>query len=249
MRCGRAGHLTVPFPGVLTWPELSEDAAARRRAAVVCGGPGAALSHTSALATWGAPVPPAGEIHLTTGPGRRIRVPGIVAHRCAGFVLEPPSVVFRAAVPVVRLERALVDSWPLLATDERRAPLLYAVAEKLTTVGRLHAALSAVPRLPGRVELCGLLSKISAGCRSELELWGYDHVFTGDGMPSFRRQVPVRLRGHTVYLDLLHEATRTNIELDGAAGTVPRNSASGTCAGTPYWPASAMWWSGSAICG
>jgi len=212
----RTGHLVAPFPAVLMVPELTQDEAARRRAALLCGGPSSALSHTSALAAWGAPVPGTGEVHLMTGPGRRIRVPGIVAHRRAGFVVAPPNVVVRAAVPVVRLERAVVDSWPLLPVQARRAPLLYAIGERLTTVGRINTALSAVPHLPERAELRALLGKIDAGCRSELELWGHDQVFTGYGMPQFRRQVPVRLRGRTVYLDLLHEATRTNIELDGA---------------------------------
>ncbi|WP_233578105.1 DUF559 domain-containing protein [Micromonospora sp. BL4] len=36
-------------------------------------------------------------------------------------------------------------------------------------------------------------------------------------MPTFRRQVPVRLGRRTIYLDMLAERERVNIELDGAA--------------------------------
>jgi very-short-patch-repair endonuclease len=35
-------------------------------------------------------------------------------------------------------------------------------------------------------------------------------------MPTFRRQVPIRLGRRTIYLDMLAERERVNIELDGA---------------------------------
>ncbi|HYN94688.1 MAG TPA: DUF559 domain-containing protein, partial [Pilimelia sp.] len=82
---------------------------------------------------------------------------------------------------------------------------------------RLTAALAGAPRLPGRAELRALLDRLVAGCRSELESWGHDHVFTGPGMPAFRRQVPVRVAGRSAYLDVYAEAERVDFELDGAA--------------------------------
>ena len=87
----------------------------------------------------------------------------------------------------------------------------------MTTADRVLDALRTnTPRLPGRAALEALLGKIAAGCRSELELWGYDHVFLGPGIPVLERQVPVSVDGRTVYLDLFHRPTATNFELDGA---------------------------------
>ncbi|MCG5437411.1 DUF559 domain-containing protein [Micromonospora foliorum] len=73
-----------------------------------------------------------------------------------------------------------------------------------------------MPRLPHRTAVRGLVDRLAAGCRSPLEVWGHDHIFTGPGMPAFTRQVRVRVGARTIYLDMLAEAERVNIELDGA---------------------------------
>ena len=81
----------------------------------------------------------------------------------------------------------------------------------------LRHLLNQADHLTGRVALYALLEKLEAGCRSELELWGYDRVCTAPGMPVLRRQYPVRLGGHTIYLNVFAENGRTNFELDGTA--------------------------------
>lgn len=73
------------------------------------------------------------------------------------------------------------------------------------------------PNLPHRQMLLRLTSLLALGCRSELEVWGYDEVFRGQGMPAFRRQYPMHLGGRTVYLDMYAEQEKLDIELDGAA--------------------------------
>jgi hypothetical protein len=213
----RAGTLVSLFPGVAVSPTLVNDPAVRRRAALACAGGGAALSHTSALAVWGLPAAGGDEVHVMTSPGRRLRVPGIVAHRRTGFVAEPPQVVIRDGVPVTRLERSLVDAWPSATGDAQRAPLLHAVGERMTTAERVTEALTLAPQLLGLDALRTLLRKIVAGCRSELELWGYDEVFVGPGMPEFQWQVRVQLESRSIVLDVYDPETRTNFELDGAA--------------------------------
>jgi hypothetical protein len=211
----RAGHVESVYAGVLLAPDVANSRSGRWRAALLRAGPGAALSHLTALEVWGLPVPRHDEVHVTTGRARRVRVDGIVGHRRRGFVAEPPHVLVRYGVSVTSLERSLVDAWPLLDGDAQRAPLLQAFGRRMTTADRVVRALEETPRLPGRVALRALLNKIAAGCRSELELWGYDQVFTGPGMPALERQVPVKVDGRTMYLDLLHRATATNFELDG----------------------------------
>ncbi|MGH3679301.1 MAG: endonuclease domain-containing protein [Natronosporangium sp.] len=212
----RAGQLVPLFPGVAADPALVDSPAIRLRAALEWAGPDAALSHSSALAVWGLPGVEDGRVHLTTGPGRRVRVPGIVAHRRAGFRPDPPQVLVRDGLPVTRLEQSLVDAWPLATDDLQRAPLLRAVAERMTTPERVAGALADTPKLPGRAELERLLRKVAAGCRSELELYGYDHVFIGPGMPVFQRQARMVLGNRTVYLDVYDPSPRTTFELDGA---------------------------------
>ncbi|BCJ56794.1 hypothetical protein Jiend_02160 [Micromonospora endophytica] len=86
----------------------------------------------------------------------------------------------------------------------------------MTTPGRLRMALQSVPKLIDRAALKKLLTRLADGCRSPLEIWGHEHVFTGPGMPEFRRQARIRIGQRTMYLDLLAERERVNIELDGA---------------------------------
>jgi hypothetical protein len=117
---------------------------------------------------------------------------------------------------VVGLERAIVESWPQLKGDEQRAPAITAVRERRTSVERLVAELPTLPKLPTRAELGRLLALISSGCHSELELWGYDHIFSHPDLPPSDAQVKISLDGRTVYLDRLFRDTRVNAELDGA---------------------------------
>jgi len=111
----------------------------------------------------------------------------------------------------------LVDAWPWLPAAHRRAPVIAAVNGRLTTPQRIGDALAAAPKLAGRADLRGLVAKLAAGCRSPLEIWGDDHVFAGRGMPAFARQVPIRLDRYVTYLDVYHEDTLVNFELDGAS--------------------------------
>ncbi|MEU7933633.1 DUF559 domain-containing protein [Micromonospora echinofusca] len=117
---------------------------------------------------------------------------------------------------MTRLEQTLVDSWPILPSAERRAPVIRAVNDRLTTPERLAVALGNAPKLHDRAAFRTLLTRLAEGCRSPLEIWGHERVFTGPGMPAFRRQVRIRVGPRTMYLDLFAERERVDIELDGA---------------------------------
>jgi hypothetical protein len=187
------------------------------RAAVRYAGVPVAASHLTALKLWQLPVPDQVGVHLMTGETRHLRAaPGVLVHRRVGFVPEAPAVLIRRGIPTTRLETSIVDSWPLLDHDAKRAPALLAVAQRMTTPQRLRSALDEAPRLAGRRQLVQLIDKLAAGCHSELEIWGYDHVFHTDAMPAFAWQHPVVLDGRTVYLDVFEPRTRVNFELDGS---------------------------------
>ncbi|MET7673171.1 DUF559 domain-containing protein [Micromonospora luteifusca] len=195
------------------------DPALGQRAALAWADGCGALSHLSALSVWGLRPQAVGDlVHLSTPASASLRTrPGLVVHRRRGLLIEPPQVVVRQGRAVTRLERALVDSWPALPASERRAPVIRAVNDWLTTPERLSDALESAPKLIDRAALRTLLGRLADGCRSPLEIWGHDEVFTGPGMPAFRRQVPMRPGRRTIYLDMFAERERVNIELDGAA--------------------------------
>ncbi|MGC5019233.1 DUF559 domain-containing protein [Micromonospora sp. DT47] len=192
--------------------------ATRRRAALAYADGRAALSSLTALELWGLRRQPDDEpVHLDAPRGSGVHPrPHLAVHHRNGLVMDPPEVAIRSGVPLVRLERALVDAWPLLPPAERAAPVIRAVNDRLTTPERITTLLETAPRLTGRAELRTLLARLDAGCRSPLEIWGHDHVFTGPGMPPFGRQAKVVVGARTMYLDVYAERERVDIELDGA---------------------------------
>jgi very-short-patch-repair endonuclease len=192
---------------------LGDGRLTRWRAALAYLGPGAALSHSTALCVWGLYDQPAEEpVHVSVPARvhRRHGGDGLIVHR--RVALDP---VGRHGLPVTRLERSVVDSWPLVEAALRREPVIAAVSGRRTTVPRIREALAAAPRLKDRRTLCTVLDLLEAGCHSPLEMWGLLHVFDD---PTLRRQVPIRLSelGRTVYLDVYAEGERVDFELDGA---------------------------------
>lgn len=206
------------FPSTYTTPDLLTEPSVRHRGAVRYAGGNAALSHLSGLWGWALPVPTPYVVHITVHRRCQLRhASGLVVHHRAGFRAEPPYAVMRDGLLVVRLERCLVDSWPLLPAAERRAPVIFAVQGRRTTAARIAAEVGQAPKLPGRAELAALLHLLELGCHSELEIWGHRHVFNHSSLPHARRQRPVELGIRTVYLDLAYEEEMVAVELDGSA--------------------------------
>jgi hypothetical protein len=214
----RAGHLVRLFPGTYANRLRASEPLVRAAAALAYAGTDAVLSHLTALGLWRLPGGDlAGPVHLSVPGRRRLSAAGgtgVVVHRRPD--LSDADVVHRQGLPLTRLERSVVDSWSVLPVDARRAPVIGAVADRRTTPDRLRTALQRSRRVHDRAELVRLLNLLAAGCRSELELWGHDHVFTGPAMPAVERNVPVKVGGRTVYLDVYCRDARVNFELDGA---------------------------------
>lgn len=214
----RAGHLIRLHPQVYVAADRAAQPPVQARAAVRYLGPDAALSHVTALGVWRLPGGDIGPpVHVLLPADRRqVRAANLVVHRRRGFTVDGPGVVVRAGVPTCRVEQSVVDSWAILTGDTRRAAVIAAVGERLTTPGRLRHAADTNPSLPDRKELLRLVNLLAAGCRSELELWGYEQVFSGPDLPVFERDVPVRVGDRTIYLDVYCAEARINFELDGA---------------------------------
>lgn len=183
------------------------------RAAARYAGPDGALSHPTALWCWGLLPSLTRPLHVTVHIHRQPRGSAYVtAHRTTR---ELP-VLQRNGLPVVPVERAVLESTPLLGVDQRRAVVIRAMRERHTTAARMTSALGQMPALRGRGQLAQLIELIGQGCQSELELFGYTKVFRHPSMPKLQKQYPVRLRHRTIYVDLAEPELRVAIELDGA---------------------------------
>lgn len=215
-RAVSGGHLVRMLPQVYAQAHLLDHPTTRLRAALRYGGEGAALSHTTGLSLWDLPLPAGGPVHLTAD-GRRLRATSaVVVHRRHGFRHAPPLVVTRNGLSVVRLENCLVDSWPLMSGYERRAPLIVAVQRRLTTAARVFDIAAATSSLSGRASLLCLLDLLGSGCHSELEIWGFRHVFSGRSLPLAQRQLPVTVGTRRAYLDVAYVDEMVDVELDGS---------------------------------
>ncbi|MGH3322336.1 MAG: DUF559 domain-containing protein [Streptosporangiaceae bacterium] len=219
-----SGRLVRLLPQVYVPPELVDDPLTVRRAAVAYAGGRGALSHGSGLAVHGMPGWEGRATHLAVARSVRLRgTTRFLVHRRAGFDLSGPRVVRRQGLPVLALEECLIDMWGSGQGDDQRAPFITAARERRTTPHRVRAALRGRP-VPDRGGLIRLAELLETGCDSELEIWGYLHVFLGSGMPELVRQYRVVADGVAHYLDLAHLPSMVALELDGASSHSPHGS-------------------------
>ncbi|MFN2562774.1 MAG: endonuclease domain-containing protein [Jatrophihabitans sp.] len=206
-------HLIAPFPRAYCRPWDAEVQSTLDRAGLVSVGPPVALSHLSALRRWDLPVPDALPVHVTVPFERHPigRTPGLVVHRTR----VPTPVRLLDGLRIVAPAVAVVRSWPLLPSSTRRAPAIEAVRRKLVTPADLRGAASHTVGMPGRAQLGRLIDALDSGCESELELWGFLHVFDAPGLRHGQRQKIVQVRGRTFRLDLAYDDERVAVELDG----------------------------------
>ncbi|MEV6971558.1 DUF559 domain-containing protein [Hamadaea sp. NPDC051192] len=211
----RRGQLVRIGPGFFATPDSVDHDLRLRVALAYCRGAGA-ISHLSALAVHGVRAQPEAEpIHLTVPASIRLRsADGMVVHHRD---VPESSLLRRRGFEVTTPAAALVDSWPLLEPAERIGLIIQATADRLVLAEHVLGELPRRPHPPGLAELRTLAGRLMNGCRSALELWGADHVFTGPDMPPFLRQAPIIMNGRTHYLDVFAEAEQVDFELDGAA--------------------------------
>lgn len=193
--------------GVLTWRQRAWAGALALRPAALWG--------PSALAVLESREPMSdAPLHLAVDHDRRVtQLPGVVLHRVVGL---GPRVRWSASPPRMYVEEAALDV-AATAPDEFAAVAALAdvVQRRLTTAARLSAALETRVRAPRRRWLAEVLDDLEQGSDSVLEHRYLVRVERRHGLPRGRRQA--RLPGATAVHDVLYEAARVIVELDGRA--------------------------------
>ncbi|SFT70007.1 Protein of unknown function [Geodermatophilus amargosae] len=208
--------LTRLFPHVYCLRNQRLDDHLLLRAALRHAGPGAALSHTSALAVWGV-IDLRRPVHLTVDQSvRRAGSPELVVHRRLRFHAETPQCVVRHGLLVTEPARSVVDSWPLLPIGDRRPLLLDAARRRLVTAPELSHALAERPNVAGHRTLAQAIDLVHDGCESELEALGVLGVFRHRSMPPSIGQYRLRLPDGGIRLDRAWPEVKLAVELDGA---------------------------------
>ena len=185
--------------------------AAHLWAAVLACGTDAVLSHESAAEVSGLLTARADDrVHVTVPHRRRVAGHrGVVLHRAADVaairhpVLEPPR---------TRIEHTVLD---LAAAsrdlDTAMGWIARAVGARLTTAGRIRAAVPSRKKLRWRPHLLTALDDVDAGCHSILELLYLRRVERAHHLPTATRQ---HRRGHW-YDDVAYPDFGVSVELDG----------------------------------
>ena len=183
-------------------------------AAVLRGGRGAMLSHQSAAELARLIDRPSQALHLTVPASRRIRpVPGLVIHtsRHADLIRHPSLLP-----PRTRIEDTVLDLAAQADTfDDACGWVTRACGRRLTTEGKLRAALAARGRQRWRELLTPVLADPVGGLHSVLEVRYFRDVERAHCLPRACRQVRVIRGRRTEYRDAFYPRYRVMVELDG----------------------------------
>lgn len=186
-------------------------------AACLAGGDGTVASHGTAARVWGLDLPDEAGIHLTSPPGRRIRLDGVVAHRSS--LLPHMDVTRHRRIPVTSGARTVVDVSPVLGPVRTGRLLDQAERRGHTNVILIRCCVARLAG-PGRRRL-GVIRQVLAR-----RLPGYDpgdselevralRALHDAGLPAPVQQHRVKLAGRRRYLDLAYADARIAIEVEG----------------------------------
>jgi len=209
----KAGRWQRIFPRIYATFSGPIPYSAMLHAAVLYGGDDAALSHSTAGHSHRMCARP-DTIHITIPFDRRVRSqPGLTIHRSR--TLRPRDV--RGLPARTTVERTVID---LIAekTSARAALGLVgdAVRSRRTTADRLRAALLDRPAVRWRQAVLDALPDVARGAHSVLEIIDAKQRKL-HGLPMGTRQFTRKQNG-VERLDVVIEAYRTHIELDGQLG-------------------------------
>jgi Protein of unknown function (DUF559) len=183
-------------------------------AAVLAGGPRAALSHRSAAALWGIRRW-SGEVDITLPSSRRQR-PAVTWHVTN---LLADEIVSLAAIPVTTVPRTLLDLAGILDRRGLERAMNEAEVQRHTDPLSLPALLARYPRRRGTAAIRAILRAGRVGVtltRSELEE-RFLRFLAHWGLPRPDLNVPIAVRGGFVEADCVWRKARVIAELDGRA--------------------------------
>ena len=183
-------------------------------AAVLRAGRGAALSHQTAAELHGMARGHSGVIHLTVPLGRHPAcISGAVMHRSGriGAATHPAQLPPRTTV-----EETTIDLTQSAASlDDAYDWICRSVGGRLTTAGRLQAALDARPKVRWRDGLAIAIAEAGSGVHSILERRYVRDVERPHGLPAATRQAHTARIPRPRYVDNLYEGAGLVVELDG----------------------------------
>src|SRR5215469_7980528 len=210
----RRGSWRQHYPGVYCTSSAEPSREARLWAAVLYSGQGAMLSHQTAAEVWGLADEPSSLVHITIPGNRRVtKKPGIVLHLSgrASEAIHPSGLP-----PRTRLEETVIDLCNAASDlDTVMSWLTRAIGRRLTTQEKLRVAVEARNRVRWRSQLVELLSPDLAGIHSVLEFRYVRDVERPHRFPAATRQAQSRHNGRNQYRDILYDAYKTAVELDG----------------------------------
>jgi hypothetical protein len=185
-------------------------------AALHSAGPDAVLSHQTAAELFKLTDNRSSVIHVTVPAARHVAgVPGAIIHRSTRLErARHPALL----PPRTRIEETVLDLVQQTATfDSAFNWVCSACQRRLTTAGRLGAAMDMRKKTRWRGELSGALADIGDGVHSLLEYRYVHDVERPHGLPGAGRQAQVIRRARRGYLDNLYEEYQVCVELDGRA--------------------------------
>ncbi|WP_061962722.1 DUF559 domain-containing protein [Demequina aurantiaca] len=208
------GELVRVFAGVFIANEHQDSFAARAHAVVRWAGPRAALGGESALFLWGMidTPPPVIQIIVPHSNGRT--TPSWVKMT---RITYPIRTAEWQGLAIITPEVALTQAYGYMARHTRDTVLLRAVALRLLYLPDLVDALRTIPRIRARQALRQAADAAARGSESFLEYQGVRFVFNCPELSHLIQQHWMRVGTRRYRCDFYDAATRTAVELDGAA--------------------------------
>jgi very-short-patch-repair endonuclease len=203
----RTGRLHRVYPGVYAVGRPPQTPIERSSAAVLACGPGAALSHSSALTLWGIdkhwPTP----FEVIVFKDRRPK--GIRTHRPRS--IHRRDITTQLGIRTTTLARAVLDTAPRLPERRRTRVVQDALHSKFMTNSQLADVVARNPNHRGTPLITPLLAETKTGItRSDIEdTW--NQLANDYNLPNFLTNVPLR-GGYTA--DVLFPEHGLIVELD-----------------------------------
>lgn len=208
------GTLVKLFAGIYVTAECQDSFTARAHAALRWAGPHSALGGSAALVLWGGLEHAPATIQVIVPHGTGLRPPPWVRLTRAGY---PYTTASWQSTSLVTADFALIQAYGALPAHERDGAVYRCVQRGLFTPQMLSDALDIMPRVRLRNRLRFTVNAALNGAESVLEQQGVSTVFACPELSGLIQQHRVRVDKKRYRCDFYDAATRTAIELDGAA--------------------------------